>query len=428
MPKKSKELMPLQVKRLTQDGLHAVGGVSGLYLQVRGGSRSWILRTTVGARRREIGLGGYPDVELSTARVLAREARDKIKVGIDPIAERRRLRAALCVPAAMTFDQATRHYIATKEAEWRNPKHGDQWRNTLATYASPIMGKLAVDDIQIQHVHAVLEPIWKDKTETAVRLRGRIECILDWAITTGVRSGDNPARWKGRLANMLPKPNKVANKSNQPALPIDAMPAFVTALRMRTGASRALEFLILTAARSSEVRGARWSEFDFDAKTWTVPGERMKSGRDHVVPLSERALAIVKSQPVIAGVELVFPSPRGGLLSDMTLAKVVKLMHQASVDAGGAGYNDPKLQRIAVPHGFRSTFKDWAAERTDYPNMVSEAALAHIVGDKTEAAYRRGHLLEKRAALMADWANFVGMKPGANVTPIRREAKTPAAA
>lgn len=422
MPKKSKELMPLQVKRLTKDGLHAVGGVTGLYLQVWGGSRSWILRTTVGTKRREMGLGGFPDVSLSAAREAARAARASIKEGIDPVAVRRAARMALCAPAVPSFDEAARQFIASRAAEWRNAKHGDQWRNTLGTYASPVMGKLPVSEIDTRHVLAVLEPIWHEKTETAVRLRGRIESILDWAKVAGHRDGDNPARWKGQLEHLLAKPGKVAKKENYPALPIDAMPAFMAALRKRDGASRVLEFLILTATRSSEARGARWCEFDLAAKTWTIPAARMKADRDHVVALSESAVALVRAQPVRAGTDLVFPAARGGTLSDMTLSKVVKLMHKADIDRGGAGYIDPKLQRVAVPHGFRSTFKDWAAERTDYPNMVSEAALAHIIADKTEGAYRRGNLLEKRAALMADWAAFIGAQPADNVTPIRRRA------
>lgn len=423
MPKKSAELMPLQVKRLAADGLHPVGGVAGLCLQVRGTARSWILRTTVGNRRREIGLGGYPDVELSAARTKAREMRDKIGCGVDPVEERKRARAALRAQNVLTFDEASRRYIAAKESEWRNPKHGAQWRNTLATYASPVLGRMPVEQVRLADVLSVLEPIWKDKTETAVRLRGRMEAVMDWAAVTMDRSGaPNPARWKGNLDKVLPLPNKVAKKSNQPALPIDDMPRFMTALRKRDGASRALELLILTAARSSEVRAARWSEIDMDARLWTIPGDRMKSGREHVVPLSDEALGVLDGLPKRAGSDLVFSALRGGELSDATLAKVIKLMHDADAKAGGRGYLDPKLQRVAVPHGFRSTFKDWASERSHYPNEVSEAALAHIVADKTEAAYRRGTMLEKRAAMMADWAQFIGTPRMATVIPIRRRA------
>lgn len=421
MPKKCAELMPLQVKRLSGDGLHPVGGVAGLCLQIRGTAKSWILRTTVGDRRREIGLGGYPDVELGAARAKAREMRDKIRDGIDPVAERRQARAALRHTSVLTFDEAARRYIAAKSPEWRNPKHGDQWRNTLATYASPVVGRMPVDQIQLRDVLDVLEPIWLVKTETAVRLRGRIEAILDWAAVTMERHDFvNPAQWKGRLDKLLASPRKATKPTNQPALPIDEMPRFMADLRMRDGASRALEFLILTAARSSEVRGARWSEIDRTERVWTVPGARMKSGRDHVVPLSDRALALLDSLPVRAGVDLVFPALRGGELSDATLAKVIKLMHDADQKAGGIGYMASEQRRVAVPHGFRSTFKDWAAERTDYPNQVSEAALAHIVGDKTEAAYLRTDMRAKRAAMMADWSAFIDTPRRANVTPIRR--------
>lgn len=393
MVRRAAELGALAVGRLQEPGMHAVGGVSGLYLQIApGGTKSWILRVTVGSKRREMGLGAFPEVTLAMARDKGRAARAKVEQGIDPVLDRQRAASALraAQAQAMTFDEAARLLIDSKGQEWRNPKHRAQWSATLETYASPVIGKLLVSDVNQSHVLAILQPIWKDKTETATRVRGRIEQVLDWARVRGHREGENPARWRGHLDKLLPAPNKVTKVEHHKALPIDAMPQFMADLRMRRGvAACALEFLVLTASRSGEVRGAAWSEFDLDAGVWTVPAERMKAGKEHRVPLSRQALAIVTGQPRIAGNDLVFPAPRGGALSDMTLTAVTRRME---VDA--------------VPHGMRSTFRDWAAERTNYPREVAEMALAHTIEDKVEAAYRRGDLFNKRAQMMADWAAF----------------------
>ena len=406
MPKKAKELKPVEVSRLIgRDGFWAIGGVSGLYLQIRGDSCSWVLRVTIGNRRRDVGLGGYPDVPLAQARDKARGIRAKIEQGIDPIAERKASRTALV--GALTFDEAAKRLIAAKSPEWANAKHATQWKATLDTYASPIIGKMPVDKIELRHIVDVLTPIWHTKTETASRVRSRMEAVLSWATATGERSGDNPARWRGNLdAGILAAPNKIRKVKHHTALPIDALPGFVVDLRQCEGiAARALEFAILTAARSGEVRGAVWDEIDLDAKTWTIPGERMKAGRAHSVPLSPRAIALLKALPRIAGTELVFASPTGKLLSDMTLSAVMRRME---VDA--------------VPHGFRSTFRDWASERTNYPRDVAEMALAHTIGDKVEAAYRRGDLMTKRTKMMADWAKFIEAKPKAdNVVSITKK-------
>lgn len=406
MPRKAKEASALQVRRWSkEEGLHAVGGVAGLHLQVRGEAVSWILRATVGDRRRDIGLGGYPDVELAGARDRARDVRAKIANGIDPIEDKRALRAALS--PVLSFNEAARRLIASKAAEWKNPKHRDQWKSTLDTYASPKIGRMPVDRIELHHVVDVLSPIWTTKTETATRLRGRIESVLDWATVSGFRAGDNPARWRGNLSHVLPKPGKVRKVQHHAALAIDAMPDFMKGLRSRPGtAARALEFSILTATRSQETRGATWSEFDLEAALWTIPAERMKAGKEHKVPLSAQAVSLLESLPRFAGVKFAFPSPSGRMLSDMALSAVTRRM---GVEA--------------VPHGFRSTFRDWAAERTNYPRDVAEMALAHTIGDKVEAAYRRGELLAKRTRMMADWAKFIEAKPQAgNVTPIRRKA------
>lgn len=395
MVRRADELGALAVGRLKEPGMHAVGGVSGLYLQIApGGTKSWILRVTVGVKRREMGLGAFPEVSLAAARDKARAARAKVEQGQDPILERQRAASALRASQAqaLSFDEAARRLIDSKGQEWRNPKHRAQWSATLETYASPVIGKLLVSDVNQSHVLAILQPIWKDKTETATRVRGRIEQVLDWARVRGHREGENPARWRGHLDKLLPAPNKVTKVEHHKALPIDAMPQFMADLRTRRGvAACALEFLVLTASRSGEVRGAAWSEFDLDGGVWTVPAERMKAGKEHRVPLSPRALAIVTGQPRIAGIDLVFPAPRGKALSDMTLTAVTRRME---VDA--------------VPHGMRSTFRDWAAERTNYPREVAEMALAHTIEDKVEAAYRRGDLFNKRAEMMAAWSDFLG--------------------
>ena len=406
MPKKVPELKPIQVQRLAaRDGFHAVGGVAGLHLQVRGASSAWVLRATVGPRRRDIGLGGYPDVTLSEARDRARAARAQILKGIDPVEARRAGRIALI--AVPTFDWCAAQTIAAKRPEWKNAKHADQWANTLETYASPTFGKLPVDAVQLSHIVGVLTPLWTTKTETATRLRARIEAVLAWATVSGHRTGDNPARWKGNLDALLAKPRKVTKVQHHRALPVDELHGFVVDLRQRDGISaRALEFLILTATRSGEVRGATWAEIDLGARVWTVPADRMKAGREHRVPLSDAAVALLGALPRMAGTDLVFPSPTGRMLSDMSVSAVMRRME---VDA--------------VPHGFRSTFRDWASERTNYPRDVAEMALAHAIGNKVEAAYRRGDLFAKRVHMMDAWSHFIDTTPAtATVTPIRQLA------
>jgi integrase len=298
--------------------------------------------------------------------------------------------------AAITFTKAASLYIEAHEQSWKNEKHRQQWNNTLETYAKPRIGSLLARDVGVAQVLEVLEPIWKTKTETASRLRGRIESVLDWAIARGYRDGPNPARWKGHLDTMLPAPSRVAKTVHHRALPYREIGAFVAKLRQQEGAgAKALEFLILTAARSGEVRGATWAEFDLDSALWVVPAERMKAKKEHRVPLSPRAVELLQAQLDINHSDSVFPAPKGGMLSDMTLTAVLRRM---KVDA--------------VPHGFRSTFRDWVAEQTDYPNEVAEMALAHAVGNKVEAAYRRGDLLEKRQQLMKDWAVFAEGRAG----------------
>jgi len=390
---KAKELSALAVQRLTAPGMHAVGGVAGLYLCVSpSGSRSWIARVNVDGKRREMGLGSFPDVSLSIAREKARAARSDTTMGIDPVAHRKEARSARQALKATqkTFADCAKAYIEAHSDSWRNAKHRAQWPSTFETYVYPTMGTVMVGEVTQAHVMAVLLPIWKTKTQTATRLRGRIEQVLAWATAAGFRQGENCARWTGLLDQLLPAPGKVSKPKHHPAVRVDDMPAFIKALRQHDGLSpKALEFAVLTAARSGEVRGATWAEIDLEAAVWTVPAERMKAGKEHRVPLNTQAIKLLEAMPRIEGTDLVFPAPRGGQLSDMTLTALTRRM---------------KLD--AVPHGFRSTFRDWVFERTDYPRDLAEAALAHALESKVEAAYRRGDALERRRAMMQAWANY----------------------
>lgn len=410
MGKKADTVGALEVSRIKEPGFHFVGEVSGLALQVTpSGARSWILRIMVGGKRRDMGLGGYPDVTLAQARDAARTARAKVKGGVDPIEDGRAARSALKAAnlAAKTFKQCATAYIVAQRPSWANAKHAAQWTSTLQTYAYPKFGDMLVRDVGLAHVLAVIEPIWSTKTETATRLRGRIESVLDWATVREYRTGANPARWKGHLETLLPAPGKVADKSHHAALPAGELGKFMQDLRKQVGTgARALEFTILTAARSGEVRGATWAEIDLAAKVWTIPASRMKAKKEHRVPLSDAAIAILQAATIVAGTDLVFPAPRGGTLSDMTLTAVTRRMGAA-----------------AVPHGFRSTFRDWCAERTNYPRDVAEMALAHAIGDKVEAAYRRGDLFDKRTRLMTEWATFCGkVESKGEVVPINAKS------
>lgn len=398
MGRKATEKGAVQVARLVKQGLHFVGGVDGLALQVAPtGGRSWILRMTVGGRRRDMGLGGFPDVPLSHAREAARKARALVREGVDPIDESRakasRLKALHAT--AVTFEKCAAQYIKEKEPSWKGVKSASQWRSSLETYAYPVLGKLLVRDVGLPQVLAVLRPIWSTKTETASRVRSRIESVLDYAAVSEYReAGLNPARWRGHLDKILPAPSQVTETEHHPAISFTEIAAFMPKLREVQGVgARVLEFTILTAVRSGESRGAAWSEIDLDSALWTIPAERMKgprgtNKREHRVPLSKRAIALLKAQPRMAS-DLVFPAPREGTISDGTMSAVLRRMGVP-----------------AVPHGFRSTFRDWAAECTDFPNEMCELALAHSVGDKVEAAYRRGDMYMKRVQMMEAWAKF----------------------
>ena len=391
MPKVSKELGALEVSRLRADGTYAVGGVQDLYLRVEGASRAWVLRYSLHKQRRRMGLGAYPTVTLAQAREKAREAHALIAQGIDPIDERRQRLAQIELETAkkLTFREAAAKCIRAKSAEWSNAKHAGQWAATLETYAFPVVGDLNVGDIDTSHMLKILQPIWHEKTETATRVRGRVETVLDWATAHGSRSGLNPARWTGHLDQLLPKPTKVATVRHHEAVPYkDVRNVFAAICGIDGMGARALLLQILTAVRSGEVREAVWSEIDLESRVWTIPAERMKARREHRVPLSKQAVALLAGMPRVEGCDLVFPGTKKQPLSDMTLTAVMRRMNMT-----------------AVPHGFRSTFRDWAAECTDYPKDVVEMALAHTIENKVEAAYRRGDMLEKRAPLMQEWAN-----------------------
>ncbi|MFV3078052.1 tyrosine-type recombinase/integrase [Niveispirillum fermenti] len=410
MPRKlSNVLTPLTVKN-AKPGRHADGG--GLHLLVKEtGARSWVYRFMLQGKSRDIGLGaaGPGGISLADARAARDALRLKVKAGTDPLEERQR-EASKAVTAAqaaaiagITFRAVAEAYIGANEASWRNDKHRQQWRNTLASYVYPVMGELPVADIATAHVLTILEPIWKDKPETASRVRGRIETVLDAAKARGYREGENPARWRGHIAQILP-PRTRLKRGHHKAMPYAVIPAFMVNLRTREAmAALALEFVILTAARTNEVLGATWAEIDLDKAIWTVPASRMKAAREHRIPLSPRAVEILLTVRPL-GTANLFATDKGGKLSAMAMAMLLRRM---------------KLD--CTVHGFRSGFRDWAAECTGYAHEVCEMALAHVVGNKAEAAYRRGDLFDKRRRLMADWATYCASDgaAGATVTPIR---------
>ncbi len=414
MPRKlSNALTPLTVKN-AKPGRHADGG--GLHLLVKeSGARSWVYRFMLQGKSRDVGLGaaGQGGLSLADARDKAAALRLQVKSGTDPLAERQREAAEALASsqaaqvAGVTFKAVAETYIGANEASWRNDKHRQQWRNTLASYVYPVMGELPVTDIATAHVLTILEPIWQDKPETAARIRGRIETVLDAAKARGYREGENPARWRGHIAQILP-PRSRLTRGHHKAMPYEAVPAFMAKLREREAmAALALEFVILTATRTSEVLGATWAEVDLDKAIWTVPASRMKAGKEHRIPLSPRAVEILEAVKPLGRASL-FPADKGGKLSTMAMSMLLRRM---------------KLD--CTVHGFRSGFRDWAAECTGFAHEVCEMALAHVIGNKSEAAYRRGDLFDKRRRLMDDWATYCEMKPAIfkNVTPIRLDRK-----
>ena len=410
MARSVKKLSNLRIKALKEPGRYSDG--DGLYFYVsQAGNRSWVFRyrDRVTGKLRDRGLGPARDVTLEQAREAARLARGELRSGVDPIDARRaqRLETARQRLQAVTFGQCTERYIETHRAAWRNAKHAAQWRSTLDTYAAALLAQ-PVADIDDAAVLQALEPIWATKTETATRLRQRIEAVLDWAAVRQYRRGDNPARWRGHLDHLLPAPSKLKPHQPRAALPYAEAPAFFEQLRQQAGlAPVALQLQILTATRPGEVVGARWDEFDMENLTWTVPGERMKAGKAHRIPLSPQVIKLLKGVPRTGG--LVFP---GRLDKGMTTAALLKVL---------------KSLRLGLTvHGFRSTFRDWAADMTAFPREVAEQALAHSLQDKTEAAYRRTDLFTKRSHLMRDWARFCTdpRASAASVSPIRTSART----
>lgn len=382
--------------------MYADGG--GLYLQVRGPtSRSWIFRYRFEGRERELGLGSLLTVPLSEARDRAAVARKQKSEGVDPLEIKHEAHVARKASERKrrvpTFDEASTAYLRTQKAGWKNLKHEQQWTNTLRSYASPHFGKRPVSEVDLPVVVAALEPIWAAKPETAGRVRGRIEAVLDWATVMQFRSGENPARWKGNLDKILPARGRLARVKHHAAMPYGRTSAFVVTLASRKEtAAKALHFTILTAARTSEVLGLRWPEIDLKRALWTVPAERMKAGREHRVPLCRAALQLLAALPRSDETDLVFPSPDSVRpLSVNAMAAVLKRMNEREVTV----------------HGFRSSFRDWAAEQTETASEVVEAALAHTIGNKVEAAYRRGDLIDKRRYLMDAWCKYLRSDPSA---------------
>jgi integrase len=397
-------------KLSTQPGRHADGG--GLYLQVSpAGSAAWMYRYMRNGRSHDVGLGSLRAVSLKEAREKTQTFRRMrgLEEPLDPLEERRlkRQAARLATAKTMTFEQCARAYIAAHKAGWKSAVHAAQWPSTLDTSVVPVFGALPVQAVDVGLVMKAVEPIWTTKPETAGRVRGRIEAVLDWASARGYRQGDNPARWKGHLANLLPKKSKVRAVEHHAALAYAELPGFMAELRKQEGVSaRALEFAILTTARTGEVVGATWAEFDLANRLWTVPASHMKAGRDHRVPLGDRAVAILEEMAAVRSGEFVFAGASGVKpLSNMAMAMLLRRMGRDAITV----------------HGFRSAFSDWVAEQTSTPSEVREMALAHAVGDKVEAAYRRGDLFEKRRQLADAWERFCASPEGKddNVVPLR---------
>lgn len=404
----AKALTAKQVEMETRPGYHTDGPNTGLYLQVTPAkdhvTRSWVFRYTspTTRKRRELGLGSVRVRKLADARALSSELRLKVLNGIDPKDERDKARALAIAARAhqITFDEAIAQCVATKSSEWKNLKHGQQWQNTLTTYASPLLGKLPVDLITTDLVYKVLLPIWKTKTETATRVRQRIETVLDWCKARGYCQDENPARLKGALGQLLPKSQKIKKVEHHPALPYQRVNEFIMTLRTQGGmTSLALEFMLLTACRTGEVAAARWDEVDFATNVWTIPSERMKAGREHRVPLCTRAIEILGLLKAKAQNDFVFPSHSVEKNTHMSLGSCLVAMKRI-----------PNFEGY-TPHGLRSTFRDWAAETTTFANETLELALAHTIKNKAEAAYRRQDQLEKRSKLMQQWQQYIETKP-----------------
>lgn len=426
MPKQARVLTDKEFREiLKKDAVTAqVGGAPGLFIQIRSkNARSWILRITKGykengtAIRANVGLGSYPEIGLAQARKMARDYKPKALEGLTPRKERAAQRAAIVAAQksseieSMTFDKIYPMVIASKKSGWKNQKHAVQWTSTLSTYASPVIGHVPVRELTTEHIKAVMNPIWDTIPETANRVRGRIEQIIAWSVVNNYREDVlNPARWTKHLDQIF---TSRASEGKQPALPYGQMKGFFQALQGEAGlAAQALRLLILTAKRTSEILEARWSEFDLEACLWTIPAARMKAGKEDIIPLSSLVIEFLQRLPRIDGSDYLFPGSKDKPLSNMTLTALLIRMHEKRLKADSIGYVDPKQRskhgkpkRITV-HGFRSTFRDWAGDLTDYDGDMAEMALSHAISSKTEASYRRGEMLAKRFRLMQDWAEF----------------------
>jgi len=401
------QLVPLNLSRDLKPGRYPDGG--GLFLQVfRNGSKSWCFRYMLNGKAREMGLGAFNAVSLAEARKRASECRRLKSEGTDPIDARRQKRqdAELEAARALTFRQCAETYVAAHRAGWKSGKHAAQWSSTLEMYAYPLLGNMPVQAVDTGLIMRVLEPLWARAPSTGARLRGRIESILDWAKAMGHRTGENPARWRGHLANALPRLSKVRKVKHHGALPYNEIGKFMEAVAAQKGmAAWALRFLILTATRTSETLLAKWDEIDFEQGIWTIPSDRMKAGKAHRVPLSKAAKALLDSVPRDPDSKFLFPGAKRGMpLSNMAMLVLLRRMGRSDLTA----------------HGFRSSLRDWAAEQTNHPRDVAEMALAHTIGSKVEAAYRRGDLFFKRHKLMEDWARHCATAQSAQVVQFKR--------
>ena len=438
MPKIVKPMSALAVSKLATVGWHAVGGVSGLNLQIREPQnksadspmpRSWVLRASIGTTRVPLGLGSYPQVSLADAREAAKKMADAIRHGIDPRVQRKEARSALIASIAKnkTFKECAEAYMDAHAAAYTNDKHRKQWASTLNTYAYPIIGNMLVSDISMRNILDVLTQdvkdekgkklgdLWRLKTPTAQRLQGRLKTVLDYAIVNEYRKGTNPANWGGFLDTQLPSPTKIKPQKHHPAIPYAEVGDFMTQLRKNESISaKALEFLIHTAVRSGSVREAQWSEIDYEAKVWNIPANHTKTKENHRVPLSDQAIKLLKSLTPDGESKFIFPSPTKVALSDMALSEIMRGMLERG-----------EIKEKAVPHGFRSTFRDWAAEQTAYPDEIRKAASGHVTGDDVKQAYQRTDLLEKRRKLMQEWSAFLdkpSIKKSGQVLPLKRKA------
>ena len=413
----TKKLTAAKINGNLAAGKYHDGGGTGLFLRVEpNGSRRWLQRTTINGKRREIGLGSPPTVSLSAARESAYKNKRDIREGLNPLTKKKDNAPTL------TFKEAANLYIEVKRSEFTNEKHKKQWFTTLNTYAYPKLGKLPVGEILVNDVLETLKPIWTTKTETASRLRGRIEAVLSWATVSGYRNGDNPARWKGNLSELLPKPSKIASKKRYPALQMyDAPRWWAELIQKETIGAKALQFITLNASRSGEVRGMQWDELNMGQEktnldaaycdaatsaTWIIPASRMKSKKEHRVALTSESVALLGSLSQSKNCPLVFPSAKGKMLSDMTISAIMRRIHEADIKRGGVGYVDPQVKRPVVPHALRSTFRDWAAENA-YERNMAEMQLAHAVGSSVERAYLRTDMIERRREMMEAWGNFL---------------------